>query len=114
MNIVPCKITSGSYHLSSGRAQPCSLADGAATQLGIRSEHIVLVDKGDGVCDGTIDVLEYLGADTYLVLDCGNDERLSVRLAGDADLALGTVVGVRFEPEQVRFFDSEGKAVSVH
>ena len=48
-----------------------------AVQLGIRAEHIAIVVAGAGQCDGKIEVVEYLGADTFVLLDCGEFGQMS-------------------------------------
>ncbi|MBE9638252.1 ABC transporter ATP-binding protein [Salipiger mangrovisoli] len=83
----------------------------AARHLGIRPEHIALTAPGAGQLDGTVDVLEYLGADTYVIVDCGAAGRLTVRAIGRTDLTPGTPCGLAFEPARIHGFDAEGCAL---
>ena len=48
----------------------------------IRPVHrrIMFCDAGEGQCAGRVDVIEYLGADTFMVVDCG---RLGACTIGD-------------------------------
>jgi len=82
-----------------------------AVSVGIRPEHIQLVAPGKGQCDGTVDVLEYLGADTFVIVDGGVLGQITVRQSGDADLTPGATVGLEFEAGQTHFFDDTGLAV---
>ncbi|ANT62157.1 ABC transporter ATP-binding protein [Salipiger sp. CCB-MM3] len=82
-----------------------------AEQIGIRPEHITLTEPGSGQIDGTVDVLEYLGADTYVIADCGEAGKLTVRAQGDTGLAPGARCGLAFDPAQIRAFDSAGLAL---
>ncbi|WP_298843922.1 ABC transporter ATP-binding protein [uncultured Roseobacter sp.] len=100
MNVFPASCTTGV-------AQP-----GRAEQVGIRPEHITVTGAGTGNIDGTVDVLEYLGADTFVVMDCGSAGRITVRIAGDTELAPGDVCGLSFEDGRTHFFDAEGLAVA--
>ncbi|WP_300036826.1 ABC transporter ATP-binding protein [uncultured Roseobacter sp.] len=85
---------------------------GGADQIGIRPEHIAMTESGGGNIDGTVDVLEYLGADTFVVMDCGAAGRITVRIAGDTDLKPGDACGLAFESGRSHFFGPDGLAVS--
>ncbi|SPF80206.1 ABC transporter ATP-binding protein [Pseudoprimorskyibacter insulae] len=86
-------------------------APGGTAHVGIRPEHITLGAAGSGQIDGVVDVTEYLGADTYVIVDCGNDLRLTVRVEGDTDLRPGASCGLTFAPEHLHFFDGSGLAI---
>lgn len=87
-----------------------TLTDGAET-LGIRPEHITLGDSGTGQLQGTVDVLEYLGADTFVIMSCGNAGQVTVRVNGDVDLIPGDKAGLYFSPEHLHEFDANGLAI---
>ncbi|MEL7299147.1 MAG: ABC transporter ATP-binding protein [Pseudomonadota bacterium] len=110
MNILPCETGSGSYRLAGARggAYP---GDRAAAQLGIRPEHIRLGAAGEGQCDGTIELVEYLGADSFLVVDCGELGQITVRTTGDTGLSAGETVGLVFDEERLTFFDENGQSI---
>ena len=110
MNIVPCVTDAGAYRLEGGRGGPF---DGPrpAVKLGIRPEHITLGAEGEGQCDATVDVLEYLGADSYIIVEAGPLGQMTIRSHGDEDVRPGTRVGLVFEPDRLHFFDSAGLAV---
>ncbi|SMX42907.1 ABC transporter ATP-binding protein [Actibacterium lipolyticum] len=110
MNVIPCVTDATSYSLSSARGGEFS-GDRPAVNLGIRPEHIHLCDAGEGQCDGTLDVIEYLGADTYLIFDCGQLGHITVRQEGETELKRGDVFGLHFTPDRQRFFDKDGIAV---
>ncbi|KFE33958.1 ABC transporter ATP-binding protein [Thioclava atlantica] len=109
MNVMPCSASSGGYSLEGGRGGACPSPQ--VTQLGIRPEHISLVGEGEGQCDGRVDVVEFLGADTFILFDCGPLGHVNVRVAGDTDLRPGDVAGLAFDPERLVFFDKDGLAV---
>ena len=58
--------------------------------------------------DAVVDVAEYLGADTFLVLDAGSVGQITARVIGDAALRPGAKVGLSFPPEVLHFFNVEG------
>ena len=92
-------------------AVPSLALPGAARSVGIRPEHIALAAPGAGTLDGTVDVLEYLGADTFVIMSCGEAGQVTVRIAGDHDLAPGDAVGLVFAPDRLHVFDAEGLAL---
>lgn len=57
------------------------------------------------------EILEYLGADTFIVADCGEAGLVSVRISGDTELCPGDRVGLSFESSRVVFFDGGGDAL---
>jgi len=100
----------GSYTLPGARGGSYS-GDHAAVQLGIRPEHITFCESGSGQCDGVVDVVEYLGADTFVIVDCGELGQVTVRVLGDGGHAPGDTVGLGFATEALHFFDVDGLAV---
>ena len=110
MNVLPCTTSGGQFQLDGGRGGPFDRS-GAATQIGIRPEHIDLLAPGEGQCDGTVDVVEYLGADSYVIIDAGPLGQVTVRAHGDVDLAPGQPVGLGFQDGHRHFFDAQGKAL---
>ena len=108
MNLVACAAADGRYRLEGGGG---GTFDGAGdpVQLGIRPEHIAVCAPDDGQCAGEVDVVEYLGADTFLVVDCGGLGALTVRVAGDGGFAPGESVGLAFEAQECHFFDRSGR-----
>ncbi len=82
-----------------------------ATSFGVRPEHITLVKTGSGSIDGTVDVLEYLGADTFVIVSCGAAGQLTVRVNGSTDLSPGDPIGLKFDRENMHRFDAKGLAL---
>jgi len=103
MNLMGCEMKNGFT------AQP-DLKSGAV-QLGIRPEHIGVVDKGAGNCDGVVQVSEYLGADYFHYIDCGPLGLLTVRTSGAFPDIEGQTVGLKFESENLHFFGADEQAL---
>ena len=110
MNILPCTTSGGEYTLEGGRGGPYS-GETPASHMGIRPEHITLVDENSGQCDGTVDVVEYLGADSFIVLDCGALGKINVRVIGETTLELGQKIGLSFAQDSTHFFGQDGLRV---
>ena len=110
MNIVPCSTSGGTYSLPGGRQGPFS-GKAEAVELGIRPEHISIGGSGSGQCDGTVDVVEYLGADTFVIVDCAEAGSITVRVTGNTDLKPGEKIGLSFDEDRTCFLDASGAAV---
>ncbi len=110
MNVMPCTSDGGSYALNGGRGGQMT-HQGKAEHLGIRPEHITLGAAGTGQLDGTVDVTEYLGADTFIVVDCGACGQVTVRVTGDSALKPGETVGLSFDESRLSFFSADGLAL---
>jgi len=104
MNVMPCDATGDAYTLPGGRGGAYG-RDRPGVKLGIRPEHITLGAPGTGQCDGTVDVLEYLGADTFVIIDAGPLGQITVRAGSDTALKEGETVGLAFAGEHLHFFD---------
>ena len=80
-------------------------------QLGIRPEFVGLcaVDKGVGNAD--VLVVEPLGSETLVHLNAGG-QPLVARLAGFADVRVGTRVGVKVDRKKLHLFDAAGAPVA--
>lgn len=111
MNILPCVTEGGEYTLAggSGGGYPYQRE---ATQLGVRPEAMDLVSPEEGNCRGIVDVTEYLGADIYVVVDCGELGRVTVRTDGESTVKAGDNVGLRFHTNKLHFFDADGLSVA--
>ncbi len=82
-------------------------ADHDCTTLGIRSEHIEVVQQG--VWQGKVVHAEDLGSDNYLFVEVGSDEPLIVRQPGKLQIAEGTTVSLQPIAGMLHRFDAGGK-----
>ncbi|HXM81691.1 MAG TPA: ABC transporter ATP-binding protein [Burkholderiales bacterium] len=80
---------------------------GSGLTLGIRPEHIRLLDEGgtEGGIRGAVISAEYHGADTVVTARVG-EELVLVRAAGQVALATGAQVRLGWEPEAMHLFDT--------
>jgi multiple sugar transport system ATP-binding protein len=113
MNIVPVSSTATGTGIT--------LADGTdltlphlpntqgAVELGIRPEHVDVVDIGDLV--GIVDVVEHLGSDTNIYLKVDGLGPLMVRMHGNIRVRSGEQVGLRVQRENAHLFTSDGTAL---
>lgn len=80
-------------------------------KLGIRPEHIKIDSKRQSAINGKIDVIEYLGADSFLFVDCADLGVITVRVDGSQEFNLGETINLEFMRENTHFFDSSGAKI---
>ena len=117
MNILPCRSADGRLLLDGHNGISGFTNSGATpgttavTHLGIRPEHITPCAIADSHCSGTVDFAEYLGADTFLYVNCGAQVTLTVRTVGSVADIKGTVTGLRFDEQSLHLFDDSGQVI---
>jgi multiple sugar transport system ATP-binding protein len=77
--------------------------------IGIRPEHIVI--DAAGPWRGTIQLIEHLGADSFLHVEAGEAGRLTVRAPGDFGGRTGDDIALAPETARIHRFDKNGKAL---
>ncbi|AEG94105.1 ABC transporter ATP-binding protein [Ramlibacter tataouinensis] len=80
---------------------------GAAT-VGVRPEHLRLTQERPR-WSGTVQHVEYLGADCHIIVAIKDIGKLTVRTAGEAAPAVGDTVGVTPLPGKLLRFDAAGQ-----
>jgi multiple sugar transport system ATP-binding protein len=85
---------------------------GSAVQLGVRPEHLLVADAGEGTgLPATLRHVERLGDSSLLYVDLGAGlPTLTVKVEGNASRAAGTALTLRLLPDQLHLFDGAGQA----
>lgn len=83
-----------------------------APHVGVRPEHLDIVGNEGGAWTGVVVHSESLGADSFIYLDIGDEELMTVRLPGTAEVAAGTKVSVAPKANHSHFFDASGRAIA--
>jgi len=97
-------IGSPKMNLMDGKfAEPYSCAT-----VGVRPEHLDVVE-GEGQWSGKVIHTEKLGADSYLYLDIGTAEPLTVRQSGTTRYNTGDVVSVKAAEGKMHRFGADGR-----
>jgi len=78
---------------------------GKAVDIGIRPEHLRPVEQGG--LSGVVQVIEYLGAETYVFVDIGGARDLCWRVPGRPDVAVSDRVMLGFDAARLHVFDPE-------
>ncbi|MEK1837934.1 MAG: sn-glycerol-3-phosphate ABC transporter ATP-binding protein UgpC, partial [Pseudomonas sp.] len=90
-----------------------NLAAGTPLSLGIRPEHVSL-KAADGTAGVVVTAVEYLGSETYVHLDTGQDEPLICRCEVSAGWQAGDRVELLLDLDNLHLFDADGAALSRH
>lgn len=86
-------------------------ADSGADLMGIRAEHIRVVEEGAGRLDCTVTEAEFLGSETLLSLEHEAAIGLAVTVPGLDLRPVGTRLGIDFSDSDVHFFDERGNRI---
>ncbi|WP_223487358.1 ABC transporter ATP-binding protein [Pseudomonas sp. A-RE-19] len=90
-----------------------NLAAGTQLSLGIRPEHVSL-KAADGTAGVVVTGVEYLGSETYVHLDTGQDEPLTCRCEVSAGWQVGDRVELLLDTHNLHLFDADGAALKRH
>ena len=89
-----------------------SVAAGGSVQVGIRPEHIVVADSGEGAAlSATLLHVERLGDASLLYVNVGPGlPTMTVRAEGSVTRPAGTALTLRLMPDALHLFDAAGQA----
>ncbi|MEX5663282.1 sn-glycerol-3-phosphate ABC transporter ATP-binding protein UgpC [Pseudomonas neuropathica] len=87
-----------------------NLAADTALSLGVRPEHLSL-KAAPGTAGVVVTGVEYLGSETYVHLDTGQDEPLICRCEVNAGWQAGDRVELQLDIAKIHLFDSDGTAL---
>jgi multiple sugar transport system ATP-binding protein len=87
-----------------------NLATDASLSLGVRPEHLSL-KAAPGSAGVVVTGVEYLGSETYVHLDTGQDEPLICRCEVNAGWQAGDRVELQLDIDKIHLFDSDGTAL---
>ncbi|MFJ2457359.1 ABC transporter ATP-binding protein [Pseudomonas neuropathica] len=90
-----------------------NLAADASLSLGVRPEHLSL-KAAPGSAGVVVTGLEYLGSETYVHLDTGQDEPLICRCEVNAGWQAGDRVELQPDIDKIHLFDTDGTALKRH
>jgi multiple sugar transport system ATP-binding protein len=79
--------------------------------VGVRPEHVTLVDPGGAMLAGEVQIAEHLGGETFLYVGLASGETVVVEIPGQASADPGERVGMHFEPDAFHVFTEEGRVL---
>ena len=84
-----------------------------AKYIGIRAEDIKIAMNNKGHVRATIDVIEYLGADTFVIANAGNLGGLRIRCESNSKLKNNLNIGLKLDLSKIHFFDVGGRNLNI-
>lgn len=113
MNIVPVVGEAHGVKLFNGTSIPLPGVPNCkqAAELGIRPEHIDLLDVGRGDLNATAELVEHLGSDTNVYVKVRDLGQLMVRKHGNIPAKPGDRFGLRIQPHNAHLFTADGTAL---
>jgi multiple sugar transport system ATP-binding protein len=90
-----------------------NLAAGTLLSLGVRPEHISL-KAAEAAAGIVVTGVEYLGSETYVHLETGQDEPLICRCEVSAGWQAGDRVELQLDLDNLHLFDDDGAALKRH
>ena len=113
MNVVAVRGGEGSVTAENGTviSLPHLTDTQDASELGIRPEHLDIVEAGQGDLTAVADVVEHLGSDTNIYVIVEGLGPLMVRQHGNIPARSGDRLGLRVQPEHAHIFASDGTAL---
>lgn len=113
MNVVPVTGQSGGATTADGGtiALPHLPDTLAAVEMGIRPEHIDVVDAEAGDLVGVADVVEHLGSDTNIYVNIEGLGPLMVRKHGNIPAKSGDRIGLKIQAQNAHIFAADGAAL---
>ncbi|PQP01530.1 MULTISPECIES: ABC transporter ATP-binding protein [Pseudomonas] len=90
-----------------------NLAAGTLLSLGIRPEQVSL-KAAQGTAGIVVTAVEYLGSETYVHLETGQDEPLICRCEVNAGWQAGDRVELQLDLDNLHLFDADGTALKRH
>jgi multiple sugar transport system ATP-binding protein len=113
MNVVPVSGAEGGVTTQNGIL--INLPDASkvteAAELGIRPEHLDVVDPAAGDLLAVADVVEHLGSDTNLYVNVDGLGALMVRKHGNIPAKSGDKLGLRIQAEHAHLFTANGRSL---
>ena len=88
-----------------------SIKDNQAIKLGVRPEHITIARGTEGDCEGSIDVVEHLGNDTYLYVKTKDLGLINMRVVADSSYSPGDRIKIKFATNHIHLFNKSGQSV---
>ncbi|MFN3172688.1 MAG: ABC transporter ATP-binding protein [Hyphomicrobiales bacterium] len=112
MNVIPVVGEAHGVKLFNGTSIPLPGVPNCkqAAELGIRPEHIDLLDLGRGDLNATAELVEHLGSDTNVYVKVKDLGQLMVRKHGNIPAKPGDRFGLRIQPHNAHLFAADGTA----
>ena len=114
MNVLSCKIKKGFVYLNSQKDVKTNIkkTDDKIDKIGFRPDKVSICDKKKGSLSGEIKFIEYLGAEQFIYVDCGINEKLIVvKTTPDYKTSIKAIIGLKILSKDLYFFAKNGEVL---
>lgn len=108
MNVLPCEVIDGAVNLGGAKSIP---APATSVKIGFRPEHLEITTRTKSELSGTIEFVEYLGADIYLYVRTEGQIQVLVRVSSEGEYEKGQQIYLSVPETKVHYFNSGDQAV---
>ncbi len=108
MNVLDCTVDGDTLNLGGSQSLK---APTDAVKVGIRPEHLTITSKAKGHIPGTIEFVEYLGADIYLYVRTQDNTQILVRASAEENFTKGADIYLGIPAEKAHFFNAQDSAI---
>ena len=105
MNFVDASVEQSALMLAGKTLASVNQPAGKVT-LGIRPEHLFLSEQG-GI-EGTVQVFEHLGGESYVHLKLADDQSIVAKLSGEYSFKPGEVCRLQMSEDHLHLFNTDG------
>lgn len=84
---------------------------GDTVSFGVRPEHFVPLEESGGYIEGNVSVVEQLGGSSFLYMDIGRKEPLTVEQKGITDEKPGNISKIGIDPSTCMLFDKNERRI---
>ena len=86
--------------------------DDKVDKIGFRPDKVSICDKKKGSLSGEIKFIEYLGAEQFIYVDCGINEKLIViKTTPDYKTSIKAIIGLKILSKDLYFFSKNGEVL---
>ncbi|MBN8629689.1 MAG: sn-glycerol-3-phosphate ABC transporter ATP-binding protein UgpC [Rhodobacterales bacterium] len=112
MNFLPAQATSSGLEVPGLAPMPMPSGKEGATELGLRPEHLTVVDASTADIVGEVELIERLGAETYAYVRVpGQPSDLTLRLPGETRMRGGSSIALKIDWTRAKWFDASGRVL---
>ena len=112
MNFLPVRVKQRQLEVPGMATIPAPPGKETVTELGIRPEHVHVVDGLSADFSGEVELIERLGAETYAYVRVpGLPTDLTIRLPGEAALRSGNSIALKIDWTRAKWFNASGRAL---
>ena len=114
MNILNCIIKRGFIYLNGRKDIKTNIkkTDDKINKIGFRPNKVSICEKEKGLLTGEVKLIEYLGSEQFIYVDCGIDEKfVVVKTNPDYKIQLKKIVGLNILSKDLYFFLKNGEVL---